>query len=822
MRRSFFLFGIVSLSIIFSGTEVFAAQKPLLQVDFTNRNWTELVRPVSGKVLIDAGAAVLSPGTALATELFPYAPGQKIGVSVQAKCLGVKPAQNGWDIGWATITGYDAARKEVSHQDILLIQGDKNWQTFDGTYDFNDQVRYFRVHLSNSGRSGKVWYKNLKLSLKTVSEDLIGDSDFEGTLNADHWYFLKTGTDWDRLTTWTEPARAVADSEIKVTGKNSLKLTGPATVVSKPFPYHGEKLILTGWIRTQDVQCGKTGWSGAGIQFVGLGTDGKHFCHHDPNISFKTTPWTYFQAEYNFPAAVKNVQVWIRMFEGASGTAWFDQIRLERVPMGTVVPFDAKKATVTIDAGHPGPVINHRVWAGIDTGVSIGWWLRDDIRQTMPYLKKAGFELIRNHEIVNGLDIYPRDDEKGRPVYQWNKFNSVFDLYVENGIIPVNTIETTPEALDKPGTRRPNYNNTGAPRDMVKWGKFIEAVFEHVVERYGKTEAEKWLWEVWNEPSFPSGYYTGTRGEYSDIAAQIYLAAGRVEKRHGIDLKLGLASGSGEASEIILSRLQKMGLLDRVDHYSTHIYAGGSSSIRQVPEWTAGMRDYQKRFPGMKKYLLGCTEWNCNSMASALFEKPWNTPFAVKFVKIMMDGGIDYSTYFGLSDHPELPHPPPIFIGDAMGMFTRNEIPIPKPVYNAFVFMNELKGGKSLKLTSTNDPVDGLAVLMPNGAVRIVLASYDEDTSRQPYDTTVTVKFRGLPKQKYVCTRHWAADDHHGNTQGKWIQMGKPPYENKAAKIAIAKEIDNIVIDPVTVEPDGSFKITLPSPGIRMIELKHQ
>jgi len=50
--------------------------------------------------------------------------------------------------------------------------------------------------------------------------------------------------------------------------------------------------------------------------------------------------------------------------------------------------------------------------------------------------------------------------------------------------------------------------------------------------------------------------------------------------------------------------------------------------------------------------------------------------------------------------------------------------------------------------------------------------------------------------------------------------LGKPTYENKAAKIAIAKEIDNIVIDPVPVESDGTIKISLPSPGIRMIELK--
>jgi len=160
-----------------------------------------------------------------------------------------------------------------------------------------------------------------------------------------------------------------------------------------------------------------------------------------------------------------------------------------------------------------------------------------------------------------------------------------------------------------------------------------------------------------------------------------------------------------------------------------------------------------------------------------------------------------------------------------MGMFTRFDIPVPKPVYNAFVFLNELKGGKRLGFASSNDPIDGIAVVMPDQSIRIVLTNYDEDISRQPYSTHTTITIQSPPGKAYRCVRLWAADDKYGNTQGKWVAMGKPPVTDTKAKLAIRKEIDNVQLDPTVVKvasvgSDLSFTLDVPSPGIRFVDIK--
>jgi hypothetical protein len=202
--------------------------------------------------------------------------------------------------------------------------------------------------------------------------------------------------------------------------------------------------------------------------------EGKAVSHRDLKISVGTNPWEYFTLSSRFSMAVKQVQVWVRVFDGATGQAWFDNVCLEKMPENSALkPFDAKHARVTIDAAKPGSTINYRVWAGVDVSYASFLW-RDDVREAVALAAKAGIELMRMHEISNGLDIYPRDDANGRPVYDWTKFDSVFDMLVKtNGMIPSISLESTPPALDRPGTRTAGWRNSTAPKDSVKWGASI-------------------------------------------------------------------------------------------------------------------------------------------------------------------------------------------------------------------------------------------------------------------------------------------------------------------------------------------------------------
>ena len=52
-------------------------------------------------------------------------------------------------------------------------------------------------------------------------------------------------------------------------------------------------------------------------------------------------------------------------------------------------------------------------------------------------------------------------------------------------------------------------------KDYDKWHAFIQAVIEHLKERYGEKEIETWYFELWNEPDI--FYWKGTSAEYCKL-----------------------------------------------------------------------------------------------------------------------------------------------------------------------------------------------------------------------------------------------------------------------------------------------------------------
>ncbi len=822
-----------SLSVIMFAISVltspgWAGSRILMDVDFSRPVWSELIQKEWGKgaIQVEDGALTLGAGVCMATPSIGYRAGGDIIISVDGKCRGIEPSDAAWKVGRVTLVGFDSKGEEICHADVLMLRGDKDWQSVkEWKHRFVEGVKTFRIRISNEGKSGTAQYRNFKVVLRNDDmEDLIGDPGFEGALGVDHWFFRKTEKDWDGLKTWEPGSTATIDVEVPAAGQGCLKMQGPSTVVSKAFPYNGERLILTGWMRRENVK--GSGYQKVGCQLVGWDSKGRQVTHHDLDGLVNNNGsggWSYFYMESTFNSSVKTVQVWLRHFQGASGTVWFDNYTLQRIPLKEKIPpYDAAKATVSVDAGKPLGLINHATWTGTDTAYAC-WMQRGEAPEWLTLIKDAGFERIRMHEVHNAVKAYRHDDAKGNPVYDWSGFDHLFDRMVRQfGFKLVVTLETTPDGLDKPGSRKANYQNTDAPKDMTKWGKYIEAFLEHAVQRYGKANVENWYWEIWNEPGFPSGYYTGTPEEFADIAEQDYLAAERVEKKYGVDLKMGLTSGGGRyTDDIILNRLQKLGKLNEVDHYSFHLYSGWANSLRQFPDWAQQLREYPKQFSGLRTDCIkGNTEWNASSMNTEAHDNHWTPSLVIKYVRAMLDNGIDYGMFFAMVDHPELYPAPPLFSG-YHGIITKTGVP--KPVYNAFVFLKELKGGRRLNLASSNDPIDGLAAIMPDGSVRIVLTSFDEDISRQPCQTKVTVKVSGLPGKSYRCTRLWAADEKHGNSYAKWLELGKPDMKDQQAKAKMLSASKYGVLKcPAVAKENGVVILTLdvPGPGIRFFELR--
>jgi len=141
---------------------------------------------------------------------------------------------------------------------------------------------------------------------------------------------------------------------------------------------------------------------------------------------------------------------------------------------------------------------------------------------------------VRAHHLLNTGDGTPglkwgstnvyTEDESGRPRYDWTILDRILDTWVERGIKPLFELGFMPEALSvRPRPYRHSFSleplNQSIeggwaypPKDYDKWAELIYQLVRHCVERYGRSEVETWLWEVWNEPNI--GYWRGTPEEF--------------------------------------------------------------------------------------------------------------------------------------------------------------------------------------------------------------------------------------------------------------------------------------------------------------------
>ena len=120
-------------------------------------------------------------------------------------------------------------------------------------------------------------------------------------------------------------------------------------------------------------------------------------------------------------------------------------------------------------------------------------------------------------------DAY-KEDQKGNPVYDWTIIDSIIDTYIQQGITPLVEIGFMPKDLSsKPEPYEHTWSKGGnlwtgwtyPPKDYNKWSELIYQWAKHSIERYGKKEVTRWLWEVWNEPDIP--YWAGTFEEYCKL-----------------------------------------------------------------------------------------------------------------------------------------------------------------------------------------------------------------------------------------------------------------------------------------------------------------
>ena len=217
-------------------------------------------------------------------------------------------------------------------------------------------------------------------------------------------------------------------------------------------------------------------------------------------------------------------------------------------------------AVIHIQAGVPGapfkPIYN---WFGYDepnyTYGAHGPKLLHELASLAPvpvYIRTHNLLTTGNGEASlkwGSTNVYT-EDAQGHPVYDWKILDRILDTYRDARTRPMFEIGFMPEALStNPKPYRHNWPQTGItagwsypPKDYGKWEELNYQIVRHCVERYGKENVEKWLWEVWNEPDI--GYWKGTPEEYF----QLYTSSVKGVRRALATAKIGGPATTGPAN----------------------------------------------------------------------------------------------------------------------------------------------------------------------------------------------------------------------------------------------------------------------------------
>ena len=165
-------------------------------------------------------------------------------------------------------------------------------------------------------------------------------------------------------------------------------------------------------------------------------------------------------------------------------------------------------------------------WFGHDepnyTYMKDGRKLLSELAELSPYRSTSGpHNLLTTGDgtpaLKWGYDQRLHRRRTGNPVYDWRLVDSIFDTYVERGMRPLVEVGFMPEALSskpspyqhrwKPGAAYSDIYTGWAypPKDYEKWAELVYQWVLHCVDRYGKSEVDKWLWEPWNERTSVTG-----------------------------------------------------------------------------------------------------------------------------------------------------------------------------------------------------------------------------------------------------------------------------------------------------------------------------
>ncbi|MBN2309116.1 MAG: hypothetical protein JXR94_09110 [Candidatus Hydrogenedentes bacterium] len=621
---------------------------------------------------------------------------------------------------------------------------------------------------------------------------------------------------WERF----GDGEAALDEEVRHDGRRSLRVAGPGGARSAWIPYHGGRIRVAGWMKTEDVVQGPSAaWHRAAFQIQSYDADKRPLGHSDVTLLDGTNDWARHESTIILSRSVAFVAVHCHLWGAdTTGTAWFDDIAVTMLDSPDTMkrrPLDLAQATCTVDFSQNLGAFRH-LWRGSDVSYADRVATPTQI-DAIRYAHRFGFEYIRLHDCVHDPAIYSEDAD-GKPVYRWDTFDRYISCVVDNGCRPVIVLETMPPELatHDSGQSWQNPYPPRGPAEYQKWQDLVYEIVRHCEATWGDA-IHTWYFEVWNEPD-AKGYFQGTLEEYLRIYDHAVAGATRADPA----IRIG---GPGGADTIWCRPFLEhclSGTNDatgetgcRTDFLSWHIYTVGVG-VPAFDKMTVSLESVAaviRDLPAFKELPLLITEWGCASSANPVHDRPYDAAFRTMAVRQFLDSGITLALPFCLGEGPQHAHEG--FLG-GLALFTKTTIP--KSSFRAFELLHRMAGGR-VPCVSTNDPVGGLACLSADGdSAWILLYNLIEDPGHEPYETAVEVQLNGLAPGPWACTATAIAP---GGCDPflTWRAMGGPQTLDEAQYAAI---LEASQLPPPEILPiqQNAIHLDMPAFSVILLELR--
>lgn len=444
----------------------------------------------------------------------------------------------------------------------------------------------------------------------------------------------------------------------------------------------------------------------------------------------------------------------------------------------------------------------------------------DHLKVVQEYI---GFKYIRGHGLFcDDVGIYREEDLDGtsRKFYNFTYLDRIIDSYLEHNIRPFLELGFMPEKL-KSGEQTIFYwkGNVTPPVSYEKWAELVEAVLNHLIDRYGREEVITWPVEVWNEPNI--AFWAGTMEEYF----KLYEYSAKAVKRADPRIKVGGPVICGIETEKWLRSFFEhcIGNNLPLDFVSRHCYTVGEPTrrgqfvyhevyepaymIEELKETRKIMADY----PQIANLPLHITEFSSSYVPVAAVH---DTTFQAAYIaRILSEAGeyADSYSYWTFSDvFEEYDVPRSLFHG-GFGMVALNSIK--KPVFHTFEFF--ANAGKELLYRDEN-------LIVTKDDRRYVIIGWnwhDTRTGSAGSDREYALSIPSIGRQAILIKKQVGGD--YANPLQTWSNLGKPRTLNREQKKILLKSAEPLQTDTKLIEENGFYNVnlTIPYNHLYMLEI---